>query len=225
MESTNVNLTDFGERADDIIALGETASATSGRTEWGGSHLSSAEFMEFRSAALSFLRNVFGSDHPYYEDFNKETSTAVEASAQSGLGIMVAAKNEVLGGWARTATGIVSAEIFSDFLEMAEHLLGSGYKDAAAVMVGGVLEEHLRQLCRKHSIPVSRASTSKPKTADRLNADLAGAEVYNKLDQKAVTSWLDLRNKAAHGNYDEYTIEQVQLMLEAVRNFLVRIAI
>ncbi len=218
-----MNLTDFGERADEIMALGERARATSGRTEWGGTHVSNAEFMEFRSAALSFLRNVFGSDHPYYESFDEETETAVESSAHSGLGVMAAAKSEVLGGWAQTATGIVSAEIFSDFLEMAEHLLTSDYKDAAAVMVGGVLEEHLRQLCRKHSISVFQ--TSRPKTADRLNADLAGAKVYNKLDQKAVTSWLDLRNNAAHGKYDEYTREQVQLMLEGVGNFSARNAI
>ena len=34
-------------------------------------------------------------------------------------------------------------------LEMAEHLLAADYKDAAAVLGGGVLEEHLRQLCKK----------------------------------------------------------------------------
>jgi len=38
-----MNLTDFGERADEIIALGEIARATSGHTEWGGSHLSPAK--------------------------------------------------------------------------------------------------------------------------------------------------------------------------------------
>jgi hypothetical protein len=30
-----------------------------------------------------------------------------------------------------------------------------------------------------------------------LNADLKGAGAYDKRDQKAVTAWLDLRNKAA----------------------------
>ena len=46
--------------------------------------------------------------------------------------------------------------------------------------------------------------------------------VYSKLDQKNVTAWLDLRNKAAHGKYAEYQIEQVALMLDGVRNFVTR---
>jgi hypothetical protein len=46
--------------------------------------------------------------------------------------------------------------------------------------------------------------------------------VYTKLEQKSVTSWLALRNEAAHGNYDRYTIEQVYGLLRDVRDFLIR---
>ena len=62
-----------------------------------------------------------------------------------------------------------------------------------------------------------------PKKADTLNADLAASGVYGKLDQKNVTAWLDLRNKAAHGHYKEYTKEQVTLLLNAVRDFVTRL--
>lgn len=219
-----MKLSDFARRADEIITLGQTASATSGRTPWGGTHLSEDLFMEFRAAALSFLRNVFGTEHPYYTTFDTSAANAVEYGAQAGLGVMAAAKNEVLGGWTQTATGIVSAEIFSDFIDMAEHLLAAGYKDAAAVLVGGVLEEHLRQLCRKHNISLVQGEpgNERSKAADLLNSDLAGHTVYAKLDLKAVTAWLDLRNKAAHGRYSEYTREQVDLVLQGVRNFIVR---
>ena len=34
---------------------------------------------------------------------------------------------------------------------------------------------------------------------DKMNSDLCGASIYEKLDQKNITAWLDLRNKAAHG--------------------------
>jgi len=62
----------------------------------------------------------------------------------------------------------------------------------------------------------------KPKKADQLNADLAGASVYSKLDLKSITSWLDLRNKAAHGKFGEYTKEQVQFMIQGIQDFMVR---
>ena len=55
-----------------------------------------------------------------------------------------------------------------------------------------------------------------------MNAELAGANVYSKLDQKNVTAWLDLRNKAAHGKYGEYTKEQVALLIQSVRDFITR---
>lgn len=61
-----------------------------------------------------------------------------------------------------------------------------------------------------------------PKKADRLNSDLAGDNLYSKLNQKFLTAWLDLRNKAAHGKYSEYSKEQVQLMHNGVMDFLTR---
>jgi hypothetical protein len=105
---------------------------------------------------------------------------------------------------------------------MAEHLVIQGYKDPSAVLVGTVLEEHLRKLCLKNGLTVTVGTAYKK--ADTLNAELAGANVYSKLDQKSATAWLDLRNKAAHGHYAEYTKEQVQIMLDGVRNFMARLA-
>ena len=127
------------------------------------------------------------------------------------------------GGWLNTAKGLVSAEIFADLLEMAEHLLEEGYKDPAAVVAGSVLEEHLRQLCQRSDIEMTQPGGGKPKKADLLNADLVRAGVYNQLDQKQITAWLDLRNKAAHGRYGEYSKEQVALMLQSVSDFMVRV--
>jgi hypothetical protein len=63
------------------------------------------------------------------------------------------------------------------------------------------------------------------KKADQMNADLAKANVYNMLDQKQITTWLDLRNKAAHGKYSEYTEDQVGLMIQGVINFMARVPI
>lgn len=124
-------------------------------------------------------------------------------------------------GYLATVVELIHADVFSDFVEMAEYLLSEGYKDPSAVIVGSVLEEHLRQLCAKNSIPIDMAG--KPKRAEQLNADLAGQAIYSKLDQKSITSWLDLRNKAAHGKYSEYSKDQVTLYLQGVRNFMSRV--
>ncbi|MGZ5243856.1 MAG: hypothetical protein ACXWEY_11920 [Bacteroidia bacterium] len=125
------------------------------------------------------------------------------SDTQRGRGILTAIKSEIDGGWLNSIKGLISAEIFSDFIEMSQHLIEEGYKDPAAVMIGSVLEEHLRQLAQKNGISVVNIKDNKPipKKANLLNAELAQASIYNKLDQKNVTAWLDLRNKAAHGKY------------------------
>jgi hypothetical protein len=104
---------------------------------------------------------------------------------------------------------------------MADYLLQQGYKDAAAVLVGSVLEEHLRKLAQKSGLTVIQSGGA-PKKAHSINSELAGAAVYLKLDQKSVTAWLDLRNKAAHGKCGDYTNEQVALTLQGVRDFAAR---
>ena len=130
--------------------------------------------------------------------------------------LRIAYEEDYLG----TVSELIHADIFTDFVEMADHLLAEGYKDPSAVIIGSVLEEHLRQLCTKNGLTIDVAG--KPKKADQLNSELAGSSIYSKLDQKSITGWLDLRNKAAHGKYGEYSKEQVELLVRSVQNFMAR---
>jgi hypothetical protein len=136
-------------------------------------------------------------------------------------GLLHALRAAYAAGFLSSIAQLIHADVFADFMEMSEHLLEEGYKDPAAVLVGSVLEEHLRKLCGAQAIPTQVGI--KPKKADALNAELAGTNAYTKLDQKSVTAWLDLRNKAAHGKYSEYTKEQVALMIQGVRDFIARV--
>lgn len=136
-------------------------------------------------------------------------------------GILQALRADYDAGYLTSLEELIHADIFGGFLEMAQYLLSEGYKDPAAVLIGGVLEEHLRKLCDKHGIAITVAG--RPKKADALNSDLAAVGVVSKLDQKNVTAWLDLRNKSAHGQYSEYTKPQVELFLQGVQDFLTRV--
>ncbi|NTW57238.1 MAG: hypothetical protein HGB20_09400 [Chlorobiaceae bacterium] len=178
---------------------------------------------KYRAASLSFLSHLYGEQHPYFLSFFKKDSD-YGPTVESTLGILEAIKDEISKGWHRSTRGVVSAEVFSDFVEMAQHLLAEGYKDAAAVMLGSTLEEHLRQLCRDSGIKTTVEKEGKTKTlkADALNIELAKSGFYSALDQKSVTAWLAIRNSAAHGKYDEYTKDQVQLLAGSLADFMVR---
>jgi hypothetical protein len=132
-------------------------------------------------------------------------------------GILSALRGDCYAGRLQSFEELIHADLFSDFLEMAEYFLQEGYKDPAAVIAGGVLEEHSRKLCGKHAV----ALPPKPKL-DTMNADLARAGAYNKNDQKQVTAWAGIRNDAAHGNYKNYGDGEVKLMVAGIRDFISR---
>lgn len=137
------------------------------------------------------------------------------------VGILKALRADYDAGHLEAIHELIHADIFSDFLQMASYLIEEGYKDPGAVLAGGTLEEHLRKLCQKNDIEIMK-NDSRHRTADSLNAYLASANIYSKLDQKNVIAWLDLRNKAAHGKYDGYSKEQVALMVQGISDFISR---
>ncbi|WP_199848025.1 hypothetical protein [Streptomyces dysideae] len=135
--------------------------------------------------------------------------------------IAIGLRDDIRDGWVKSVVELVHADMHSDYLEMAETLLDSGYKDPAAVITGTTLEVHVRALCVKHSVDIALPNGS-PKKADTMNADLKKAGVYDGLRQKQITAWMDLRNKAAHGDYAEYDKAQVRLFIDGVRDFMVK---
>lgn len=140
-------------------------------------------------------------------------------------GVLESLRADTQAGYMDSVSELIHGEMFGDFLEMAQHLIDEGYKDAAAVIAGSVLEGHLRQLCLKSGVETDTEvkGVPIPKKAERMNADLVKASVYNTTDQKNVTAWLDLRNKAAHGLYKEFEAGQVSLLISNVRDFFNRV--
>src|SRR5262245_46497601 len=170
----NMKLEDLVRRADELIEQAQTVLGTRYPLQHGEERVKVESFSGLRTSILSFLMKTFGRDHPYYEEVNSQVSMARPWHVETAIGILRAVRSELAGGWLYTTKGLVSAEIFADFLEMAEYLLSEGYKDPAAVMIGSVLEEHLRQLCSVNKIDVEIVQPTKviPKKADTLNADL-----------------------------------------------------
>lgn len=172
------------------------------------------------------IRKLYGPNSQHFANYNAALETRnfyilhsnhYEYLAQLA-GIATAIAHDLEYGLLADLRGLVQAEVFSDFLEMGEHLLNEGYKDASAVIIGSVLEDGLRNLAISNQIPIYKEN-GKPLSLEPLNTELAKNDIYSKLTQKQVTSWGHIRNKAAHGEFDEYTSDQVQMMLLFVQSF------
>ena len=100
-------------------------------------------------------------------------------------------------------------------LDQADHLLGSGYVLPAASLVGAVLENGLRSLAERNDITV------KPRdNLSALNSKIGGRGVYNRLRQKQVSVWIEVRDNADHGHFDKLTETDVADLIRGVQNFL-----
>lgn len=115
-------------------------------------------------------------------------------------------------------TELINAEVFDTHLESAKHLLDKGYINAAAVIIGGVLEDKLRQLSTKHKLPL-KDNKGRYFTIDPLNNNLYKAEVYSLQIQKEIIPLAEIRNNAAHGKYESYDAKQVANFYKYVLDF------
>jgi hypothetical protein len=177
--------------------------------------LSSEALSEWQTQALSYLINVLGENHIYVQRFKSLGRQPYKNTAHSGQGILRAVREDIEGGYLKKVEALVSAEVFTNFLEMAEHLLQQGYKDPAASLIGAVLEDGLRRICAKNSLPIRSIES-----ISSLNKNLADAQVYNRLTQKKVHVWNEVRNNADHGNFSQYAKDDVKDMLQGVASFL-----
>jgi hypothetical protein len=123
-----------------------------------------------------------------------------------------AAQSDFDGGYVRTIRSLVQADVFQSEIEQGTELLDKGYKVAAAVIAGAVLETSLRELCDRNQIAHSMIG--------KMNDDLLKKGVYNRLLHKRILTIAQVRNDAAHGNSDQFTDEDVARMISDVEHFL-----
>lgn len=190
------------------------------------SKISKEEVSKISTKISSAVERISGKNSEYYKNLKEviENHYLDSRRIRYFIGIAQALKNDLENGYLKSFSDIIQSEVFSDYLEMAEHLLNEEYKDPAAVIIGSTLETHLRELCKSNGIDteiIKNDGKNIAKKAEVMNAELVKKEVYSKMYQKQVTAWLDLRNNAAHGKYDEYKKEDVSLMLQGVRQFII----
>jgi hypothetical protein len=177
------------------------------------------------SQSIALCRSAVERFTPDTSAYRKQVGVATKKGINGFVvsemnGILAALTADFEKGRAHSFEELVHADLAGDYMSQAEALHKSGYKDAAMVLAGSVLEQHLRHLGAKHGISVMAGGNYKK--ADTLNADLTKAHAYGKTEQKAVTAWLGRRNDAAHGNYSEYDHKDVHVAMEGIQAFMTR---
>lgn len=172
-------------------------------------------FAEWRTQCLALLTNLLGAGHTYAVNFEGNVDQGFTGSVEAGIGILKAVREDLQDGFLTDVRTLVSAEVFTDFLAVVEHLLERGYKDPAASLCGAVLEQGLRQIATNRGVRIRERDD-----LSGLNQRLAAKGVYTRLLQKRLAVWTDIRNAADHGRFAEYLKEDVAEMHQGVSTFL-----
>lgn len=159
------------------------------------------KLLSWKVKARNLLSKTCGENSQHFQEFEKIEEYPMYSGNYDKFrrfqAVFLAAKEDFEGGYLSSIKTLVQAEVFDSELEQAKELLGNGYFSAAAVIAGVVLETTLRELCDRENILHCKL--------DKMNADLAKAGKYNKLMQKRITALADIRNSAAHGNFNQFT--------------------
>lgn len=205
----------------DIIGVFELVSRSSQHKDLSG--IEPQVLSNIISRGKAAVARIVGVNSEYYKDIERAINTEtgryahLHQKALSVIGTVYALKDDLTRDYLQSLHDIVQSDVFSDYLDMAEHLNSQGYKDAAAVIAGSTLEAHLKKVAQSASIDI--IVNDKPKKVSLINDELTKAGVYSTAYQKQVTAWLSIRNDAAHGNYEKYTSEQVALLVQGIRLF------
>lgn len=181
----------------------------------GGGHIEHTLYNEWKNSAENLIIRVVSEDSHYYRNFVERVKNPWPEHVEAGIGILKALKDDIENGFLINVRELIVAEIVTDFLDMAKHLLEAEYKDPAASLTGAVLEDGLRKMCGKNDIQVKGSDD-----IGALNTKLADKEIYNRLVQKQIQAWKAIRDSADHGKFSEYKKEDVETMLQAVQRFL-----
>lgn len=181
----------------------------------GNSNLFIAGYRGWQAQGLAAIEDLAGSDSPYARSFDLRTKRSGSLEASTGASILEGLRSDIASGYLRHTADLIAADVFTDFLDMAEHLVRQGYHTPAASLSGAVLEDGLRRLCLRRNLNVKA-----DEDISALNGRLASKGVYSNLVRKQVEVWATTRNTADHKDFAQLKPVDAVEMLSGVRRFL-----
>lgn len=110
----------------------------------------------------------------------------------------------------------VAGEIYGDFTSLAKKLIDEGHKEPAAVLACGALEDSMKKFAIKHGLNVYDQELS-----GVVNA-LKGAGLLMGTQAGVVQSYVKLRNKTFHAQFDKVEMPEVVSLIAFIEMFILQ---
>jgi hypothetical protein len=195
-----------------------------------GDKQGTTEWFEAANLALSVLHDTVGGSHPLMPAIRDALNKADWARAVAAARAVITLHD---GRGLTSPRLAIAHELEGDLLEIAqqqvqraepasESQIKTVHLGIAAFLAGAALEDGLRRLCDAHGLAYDVQRTSLSKLQAVLYQPSSSVTVITASDNKQITSWGDVRNKADHAKLSELTHSEVLSMVIGVRGFLDR---
>ncbi len=190
-------------------------------------HTVHPDFTKWKLSVVNLLEQILPKEHPHrkYIEFIQNMSSKLNL-IQFVIQLLQSIREDFSEGFLNDLIHQIEMKISSDYMEQAESLVeektGSTLNHIpAAVLAGAVLEKRLKQLCLEQipEIPLF-TDGGKPKTMNPLIEDLKKAGSVSGTRAKELKAWADIRNNAAHGNFESIVRSEVERMITGIKAFL-----
>ncbi|MFI5186271.1 MAG: hypothetical protein ACHQF0_06075 [Chitinophagales bacterium] len=174
--------------------------------------------------SIAFISRIYNEDH----EFVKQIKTAREAFlrgnrgrffAQSLIwtikGILETIKFEIKNDMLGSIESLAKGEILGDFISLSKSLLSERYKDSAAVLACGALEDSLKKFAARNDLNVEDKELSSVISSLKAKGLVKGAQ------SGVIQSYVQLRNKAFHAQFDKIDSPEVASLISFVEQFLI----
>jgi hypothetical protein len=177
------------------------------------------EYIEILLSTIVLFQYVEASQHQRVcERLLEDCYREQQAKPGVLMGLLCSCKELLHTGFLARSRVLATADAMNDVLEQAEELLGNDYRDAACVLTGGALETTFNKMLEQGGYE----GDLKKVMLKQKNDMLLKRDKYDKVTHGQVSAWAELRNDAAHGNYQVVRKEQVADFLKFTRDFIMR---
>jgi hypothetical protein len=178
-----------------------------------------------RSGTVHILENLYGPNSHKCRSFVEEMKSLVTGQRMGiqhqsrivGLckGVLESVKAEVTSGLLGNIESQAQGEVFGDFITLAREALDKS-KDVAAVLVSAALEDTLKKFALQNGLDIDDADMAQVINALKSQSLLKGPQA------SVVQSYVKLRNKAFHAEWDKIEKETVNSAISFTETFLIK---
>ncbi len=154
-----------------------------------------------------------------FKDFYIKASLDKQAAFRlqtSLIGLLKSIQFELDNGILKSLESQTRGEIFGDFISLAKELIDNNHKESSVVLACGALEECISKFVQMNNLELSQNGLTE-------NINLLKSKGLLKGTQSGVIqSYVKIRNKAFHADFDKIEIPEIYSLIAFVEQFVIK---